>query len=152
MLQYQGKSQRFLHGVIRAAVLSTVPYQSLWDFLLRASRAREHSTMNRVLIHLGHNCQHCKAQRVLDEFKRVAESIEDAATEDVIGFWMPGLAEFVDNGDRETRFFIQIEPVKTTIDADLFEYTTSELRRIAGELTAAADRVDLRQSGNGVAK
>ena len=107
-------------------------------------------TMNRVLLHLGNNCPHCKAERVLDEFRQRAESIEDAATEDVLSFWMPGLAAFVDDGDRETRFFIQLEPAKTTIDADLFEYATFELRRIANELTAAAERVELAQSGRGV--
>ena len=106
--------------------------------------------MNRILLHLGSNCPHCKAQRVLDDFRRTAESIEDAATTNVVSFWMPDLSAFVDDGDRETRFFIQLEPAKTTIDADLFKYTTSELRRISSELTAAADRVDLRCSGRKV--
>ena len=90
-----------------------------------------------------------RLDRSLFDRPRPFESIEDAATDEVLQFHLPSLTSFVDDGARESQFFIQLEPVKLTIGEDIFSYTTNELRRIAGELILAADRVDLRQSGRG---
>jgi len=127
--------------------------------------------LNRVFIHLHNRDREssadyriARAKEQYRELKKTCEEIEQAAGNDTLTFVIPsvvklaGLASLDDDdldqldadavaeemATRElaVRLFVECEPRKATLDEDLREYAVTELRRMACELDAAADRIE----------
>ncbi len=101
-------------------------------------------------------CDCCRerehASRQRDRVMAEAERIELLA-DDAIEVMIPSLQNFMgerepgdDDDDGENiwalRFFVRLRPRVASFDESLTQYAADELRRIAAELLAAADRVE----------
>ena len=108
--------------------------------------------MNRILqwVH-PHTCQFCQSlheiERKLDLAEVAAERIEIAAGDGVLEFWIPDASRVLKAPDNDEpvgiRMMLAVEPRLATIDEDLAQYAVAELRRLARELTSAADAVEI---------
>jgi hypothetical protein len=106
--------------------------------------------MNRVLQFLRpRSCPCCReqrdAERKLELAAVVCERIEVAAG-DCIEFYLPSTARYLnprdDDDDLGIRMLLGIEARAATVDEDLARYAVDELRRMAGELSTAADAIE----------
>jgi hypothetical protein len=105
--------------------------------------------MNRILQFLQTRaCDCCRAHQEIEHALEVAavecERIEIAAGDEVLEFWLPSAERYLkpgDDDDRGIRFMLLVKSQGAGLDDDLARHTCDELRRIAGELTAAADRI-----------
>jgi hypothetical protein len=107
---------------------------------------------NRIFAYLRSPCPCCRElreiQRKLDAAMIVAASIEAAAGgTDVLEFWIPDASRVLkpkadDDDDVGIRLMLAVEPRLASIDEALATYAVDELRRIAADLTTAADRIE----------
>jgi len=106
--------------------------------------------MNRILQFIPPRCPCCVAKRQYETLKARCEAIEAEAL-GTIDFCIPSAKRFageLDEFDEEesdvltVQIFVRLEGDRVPIDSDLRVYAVCELRRIAHELTAAADAVE----------
>ncbi len=107
--------------------------------------------MNRILQYVRpHSCQCCESLHQIERQLDLA-TIEAERIELVIGniaeFWIPDASRVVrpkadDDGEVGIRLMVGIEPRLATIGEDLRQYAIAELRGLAIELDAAADRLE----------
>src|SRR5260370_10161 len=104
---------------------------------------------NRILTYLRQPCPCCREQRDIERKLDLAavscERIELAAGDGICEFWLPSAERYLnprDDDDAGIRLLIGVEARTATIDEDLARYAVDELRRMAGELSTAADAIE----------
>jgi hypothetical protein len=105
---------------------------------------------NRILAYLQRPCPCCRSlqtvQAKLDRAAIAAETIETLIG-DVAEFWIPDasrvLAPKADDDEVGIRLVILDEPRIADLDEPLDVFAIGELRRLAGDMLAAADRLEV---------
>jgi hypothetical protein len=107
--------------------------------------------MNRILQFLPKCCPECsdkaRLQNRLDEIKLAVAEIEADAGPEIFEFYVPSAETLLKPRDdfepaRGVRIFVSVEARAADLDGDMRQYAIDELRGIAMELTAAADRLE----------
>lgn len=96
--------------------------------------------MNRIIAFLPSQCRCHEVRERLDELLVECHAIE-AATDGAIEFIIPSPGAYRD-GKRDVQLMVTAEADDSPIDADLRTYAIQQMRAIARELLAGAERLE----------
>ena len=96
---------------------------------------------NRLLLYLNSGCPCGRAQHVVDQWESVAADIE-SADPDLLQFHTPSISTVMEGDEIRMEYWLlcELQPVTDLLHAH--EQVSIELRRIANQMQAVADKLD----------
>ncbi len=101
---------------------------------------------NRLLLYLNSGCPCSRAQRIAEHWESVAADIESVDPE-LLEFHTPSISTVMEGDEIRMEYWLSCEPQPVTDLLHAHEQVSHELRRIANQMQAAAEKLDF---GKGV--